>query len=52
MGSLPTFFDIAHSEKWIHWESKQGWCETYSVPHAMEELTTLFDRYLEGKEND
>jgi len=52
MGSIRAFLEIPHSEKWIHWGSKQEWYELYSIPHAMEELSTFFDRYLKGKEND
>ncbi|KAN0105062.1 X-Pro dipeptidyl-peptidase C-terminal non-catalytic domain containing protein [Hyaloscypha variabilis] len=52
MGSVRAWLEIPHSEKWIHWGSKQEWYELYSIPHAMVELTKFFDHYLKGKEND
>lgn len=52
MGSIRAWLEIPHNDKWLYWGSKQEWYELYSIPHAMEELTTFFDYYLKGKNND
>ncbi|KAH7384874.1 Alpha/Beta hydrolase protein [Cadophora sp. MPI-SDFR-AT-0126] len=52
MGSIRAWLELPHNDKWLWWGSKQEWYELYSIPHAMEELTTFFDFYLKGKKND
>ncbi|TKX19246.1 X-Pro dipeptidyl-peptidase-like protein 2 [Elsinoe australis] len=46
MGSIRSWLEIPHSQKWLQWGSKQEWYELYSIPESMEELTVFFDRYL------
>ncbi|KAH7313052.1 Alpha/Beta hydrolase protein [Rhexocercosporidium sp. MPI-PUGE-AT-0058] len=52
MGSIRAWLELPGNDKWLWWGSKQEWYELYSIPHAMEELTTFFDFYLKGKKND
>lgn len=52
MGSIRAWLEIPHEQKWIQWGSYQEWFELYSMPESETSLTSYFDHYLRGVDND